>query len=100
VQYYEYPVAGGKNFYFTGALLFGVTLKCFLTICKTHRILDIEVIKMPSDKKKINLTVPDEVYDRLQVYKEKNGITNNASACLQLIMQQMCRNGWDMPTSR
>ncbi|NLU24653.1 MAG: hypothetical protein GXW99_08105 [Clostridiales bacterium] len=55
---------------------------------------------MPSDKKKINLTVPDEVYDRLQVYKEKNGITNNASACLQLIMQQMCRNGWDMPTSR
>jgi len=44
---------------------------------------------MPSDKKRINLTVPDEVYDRLQVYKEKNGITNDASACLQLIVQQM-----------
>lgn len=44
---------------------------------------------MPSDKKRINLTVPDEVYDRLQAYKEKNGITNDASACLQLIVQQM-----------
>ena len=56
---------------------------------ETGRILGIEVIKMPSDKKRINLTVPDEVYDRLQAYKEKNGITNDASACLQLIVQQM-----------
>lgn len=44
---------------------------------------------MPSDKKRINLTVPDEIYDRLQAYKEKNGITNDASACLQLIVQQL-----------
>lgn len=44
---------------------------------------------MPSDKKRINLTVPDEIYDRLQTYKEKNGITNDASACLQLIVQQL-----------
>jgi hypothetical protein len=44
---------------------------------------------MPSDKKRINLTVPDEVYDKLQAYKVKNGITNDASACLQLIVQQL-----------
>ena len=44
---------------------------------------------MPSDKKRINLTVPDDVYDKLQTYKEKNGITNDASACLQLIVQQL-----------
>ena len=44
---------------------------------------------MPSDKKRINLTVPDAVYKKLQAYKELNGITNDASACLQLIVQQL-----------
>ncbi|MPN51671.1 hypothetical protein SDC9_199320 [bioreactor metagenome] len=44
---------------------------------------------MPSDKKRINLTVPDEVYAKLRTYKGKNGITNDASACLQLIVQQL-----------
>lgn len=44
---------------------------------------------MPSDKKRINLTVPDAVYEKLQAYKEHNGITNDASACLQLIVQQL-----------
>lgn len=44
---------------------------------------------MPSTKKRINLTVPEPVYDKLQVYKEENGITNDASACLQLIIQQL-----------
>lgn len=44
---------------------------------------------MPSDKKRINLTVPDAIYERLQVYKSKYGITNDASACLQLIVQQL-----------
>ena len=44
---------------------------------------------MPSDKKRINLTVPDAVYEKLQAYKELNGITNDASACLQLIVQQL-----------
>lgn len=44
---------------------------------------------MPSDKKRINLTVPDAIYERLQAYKAKHGITNDASACLQLIVQQL-----------
>lgn len=44
---------------------------------------------MPSDKKRINLTVPDAVYERLQAYKEKNGLTNDATVCLQLIVRQL-----------
>lgn len=44
---------------------------------------------MPSDKKRINLTIPDGLYERLQAYKTKNGIMNDATACLQLITQQL-----------
>lgn len=44
---------------------------------------------MPSDKKRINLTVPDAIYEQLQKYKEENGLANDATACLQLIVQQL-----------
>lgn len=44
---------------------------------------------MPSIKKRVNLTIPDSVYEQLQVYKSRNGITNDASACLALIVQQL-----------
>ncbi len=44
---------------------------------------------MPSDKKRVNLTIPDELYARLQAYKTEQGISNDASACLQLIVQQL-----------
>lgn len=44
---------------------------------------------MPSDKKRINLTVPDAIYERLQAYKVKNGLTNDATVCLQLIVRQL-----------
>lgn len=44
---------------------------------------------MPSTKKRINLTIPDEVYQQLRRYMEENGITGDASACLQLIVQQL-----------
>ncbi len=44
---------------------------------------------MPSTKKRINLTVPDVIYEQLQQYKDENGISNDASACLQLIVQQL-----------
>lgn len=44
---------------------------------------------MPSEKKRINLTVPDEVYEQIQLYKRENGIENDASACLQLIVLQL-----------
>lgn len=58
-------------------------------ICALEYNLFQEVINMPSDKKRINLTVPDVIYDKLQEYKEENGILNDASACLQLISKQL-----------
>lgn len=44
---------------------------------------------MPTTNKRINLTIPENIYERLQDYKEKNGITSDASACLQLIVRQL-----------
>ena len=44
---------------------------------------------MPSDKKRINLTVPDDLYDRLQRYKARNGLSSDATVCLQLIVRQL-----------
>lgn len=44
---------------------------------------------MPTEKKRVNLSIPDAIYDRLQAYKQKNGITSDAGACLQLITRQL-----------
>lgn len=44
---------------------------------------------MPSDKKRVNLTIPDAIYEKLQAYKEQAGLFNDATACLQLIIQQL-----------
>lgn len=44
---------------------------------------------MPSTKKRINLTVPDNIYEDLQAFKLENGLENDATACLQLIVQQL-----------
>ena len=44
---------------------------------------------MPTDKKRINLSIPEEVYERLTKYKKNNGITSDAGACLQLIVRQL-----------
>lgn len=44
---------------------------------------------MPTTNKRINLTISDNIYERLTQYKEKNGITSDASACLQLIVRQL-----------
>ena len=44
---------------------------------------------MPSNKKRINLTVPDNIYEALQQYKDENGLSSDATACLQLIVQQL-----------
>ena len=47
---------------------------------------------MPSDKKRINLTVPDDVYTLLQEYKREACVSNDATACLQLIVLQQAFN--------
>ncbi len=44
---------------------------------------------MPSNKKRVNLTIPDAIYEQLQIYKEQSGLFNDATACLQLIIQQL-----------
>lgn len=44
---------------------------------------------MPTTNKRINLTLPETVYERILAYKQKNGITSDASACLQLIVRQL-----------
>lgn len=40
-------------------------------------------------KKRITLTISDELNAQLQEYKAKNGITSDASACIQLIIRQL-----------
>lgn len=44
---------------------------------------------MPSEKKRINLTVSDEIYEQLRAYKAESGISSDATACLQLVVQQL-----------
>lgn len=44
---------------------------------------------MPTSNKRVNLTISDTVYERLQAYKLKNGITSDAAACMQLIVRQL-----------
>ena len=44
---------------------------------------------MPSIKHRINLTVPEEVYTRIKAYMAENGLLNEATACLQLVVQQL-----------
>lgn len=44
---------------------------------------------MPTTNKRINLTIPELVYERLLAYKKKNGISSDAAACLQLIVRQL-----------
>ena len=44
---------------------------------------------MPTKNKRVNLAIPDAVYERLQKYKEKNGITSDAGACLMLVVRQL-----------
>lgn len=44
---------------------------------------------MPTMKKRVNLALSDDVYERLQIYKEKNGISSDAGACVMLIIRQL-----------
>ena len=44
---------------------------------------------MPTANKRINLTVPEHLYKRIEDYKQKNGISSDAAACLQLVVRQL-----------
>lgn len=44
---------------------------------------------MPTTNKRVNLTIPEPLYERIQTYKRKNGIASDAAACLQLVVRQL-----------
>lgn len=44
---------------------------------------------MPTSKKRVNLALSEEVYGKLQQYKERYGITSDAGACVMLIVRQL-----------
>ena len=44
---------------------------------------------MPTEKKRVNLTIPEDVYERIVNFRKKNGIPSDAGACLQLIQRQL-----------
>lgn len=44
---------------------------------------------MPTTNKRINLTIPTAVYERILSYKQKNGISSDAASCMQLIVLQL-----------
>lgn len=44
---------------------------------------------MPTTNKRINLTVPEDLYQRICTYKKKYGISSDAAACLQLVVRQL-----------
>lgn len=44
---------------------------------------------MPTEKKRVNLTIPEEVYERIANFRKKNSIPSDAGACLMLIQRQL-----------
>jgi hypothetical protein len=44
---------------------------------------------MPTTNKRVNLTISDDIYEKLQKYKQKSGLGSDATACLQLVTLQL-----------
>ncbi len=44
---------------------------------------------MPTQKKRVNLALSEQVDEKLQRYKSKNGISSDAGACVMLITRQL-----------
>lgn len=44
---------------------------------------------MPSTNKRVNLTIPPDVYERLKQYMQETGELSDAGACLHLVVQQL-----------
>lgn len=44
---------------------------------------------MPTKNKRINLTVPETLYEKIAAFRDENGISSDAGACLQLISTQL-----------
>ena len=44
---------------------------------------------MAHNSKRINLSVPEAFYRQIALYRERNGLSSDAGACLQLIILQL-----------
>ena len=44
---------------------------------------------MPSTNKRVNLTIPPDVYERLKQYMQETGELSDAGACLHVVVQQL-----------
>ena len=44
---------------------------------------------MPTTNKRVNLTFTEEVYEKLQNYKQKSASASDAAACMQLVKLQL-----------
>ena len=44
---------------------------------------------MPTQKKRVNLALSEQIDEKLQRYKAKNGISSDAGACVMLITRQL-----------
>ena len=44
---------------------------------------------MPTKNKRINLTIPEPLYEQIAAFRDENGISSDAGACLQLIRAQL-----------
>lgn len=49
---------------------------------------------MPSKNKRVNLTIPPDLYDRLQAFIKDNGYFSDAGACLHLIIKELMKEGY------
>lgn len=43
---------------------------------------------MPTTNKRINLSVPDDLYEKIAAYRDENFLPSDAAVCIQLIQQQ------------
>lgn len=49
---------------------------------------------MPSKNKRVNLTIPPDLYDRLQAFIKDNGYLSVSGACLHLIIKELMKEGY------
>lgn len=49
---------------------------------------------MPSKNKRVNLTIPPELYDKLESFIKDNGYLSVAGACLHLIIKELMKEGY------
>ena len=85
-----YSVQGGL---YTKLCLLFLNLQNHNTYCIDFRCYTVysilEVIIMPTTKKRVNLALSEDVYERISAFMKKNGITSTAGACVMLIVQQL-----------